>query len=93
MTAFRLSSFPGGGGEMEYLHVKVYGDVLHKWVSFSQKKSSDMGPILVNKILRSGFHIMKIIKQNKTNKQKQTNKKKKKKKKKQRNKTKHKHKQ
>ena len=46
---------------MGYSHVKAYGDVLPKWVTFLPK-FLDMGPILVKKILRRGFHFTKIEK-------------------------------
>ena len=36
-----------------YSHVKAYGDVPPKWVTFSPK-SLDMGPILVKKSLEEG---------------------------------------
>ena len=37
-----------------YSHIKAYGDVLPKWVTLSQKKSLDTGPILVKKSLEEG---------------------------------------
>ena len=46
-----------------YSHVKAYGDVSPKWVTFLEK-SLDMGPILFKKILRRGSHFTKIAKKN-----------------------------
>ena len=47
-----------------YSHVKTYGDVPPKWVTFFTKKSLDMGPILFKKSLQEGPMSQKLRKIN-----------------------------